>query len=134
MMTRRDFVSSLACMVGAGGLGLSLNLMRRRQLAMTEIVPATVLPLQGAAVSLRDRDGRTLSAVLEQVDAVRRPARPGAPGTEQISLLLRTRAPHTPDGVYRIQTTELSFTELDFTAVGRTGSEQRLEAVITRIV
>jgi hypothetical protein len=134
MMTRRDFMSSLAFVGGAAGLGLSLDILRRRQLGILEIVPASVLPLQGAVVTIRDQTGRTLSAVVERVNAVSHPARPGAPGTEQISLLLKTQARDLSDGAYRIQTDELNFTELDFTAVDQPGSGQRLEAVISRIV
>jgi hypothetical protein len=134
MMTRRNFVSSLAFVGGAAGLGLSLDILRRRHVGMSGIVPASVLPLQGRTVTLQDQNGRTLGAVVERVNAVHHPARHGAPGTEQISLLLKTHALDIQDGVYRIRTTELDFTELHFTAVGQPGSGQRLEAVITRIV
>lgn len=134
MMTRRDFVSSLAFVGGAAGLGLSLDILRRRQLGMSEIVPASVLPLQGTTVTLRDQSGRDLSAVVERVNAVSHPTRPGAPGIEQISLLLRTQSRDVSSGVYRIQTADLNFTKLDFTAVDHCDSGQRLEAIISRIV
>jgi len=134
MMTRRDFVSSLAFVGGAAGLGLSLDILRRRQLGMPAIVPASVLPLQGTTVTLRDKSGRDLGAVVERVNVVSHPARPGAPGTEQISLLLKTPSRDVPSGVYRIQTAELDFSELDFTAVDHCDSGQRLEAIISRIV
>ena len=42
MMTRRDFVSSLAFVGGAAGLGLSLDILRRRQLGLSRIVPQLI--------------------------------------------------------------------------------------------
>lgn len=134
MMTRRDFVSSLAFVGGAAGLGLSLDILRRRQLGLSGIVPASVVHLQGTTVTLRDESGRDLRAIVERVNAVIHPARPGAPGIEQISLLLKTQVRDAPSGIYRIQTAELDFTELDFTAVDHCDSGQRLEAIISRIV
>ena len=70
----------------------------------------------------------------EDVTAVHRPSRPGAPGTEQISLTVAGDLAEAPAGAYRVESDVVSLGELDFLPVGGTGRDRRLEAVITRIV
>ena len=134
MMTRRTFVGVLAVVAAVGGLGLGGGVLRRRQLAMDELVPLNLQPLQGTVVSLCARDGRTLRAVVEDVGALRRPARRGAPATEQISLLVAADDREAGAGRYRLESADLSLGDLYFSPVGPQGRERRLEAVITRIV
>jgi len=134
MMTRRHFVGALTAVTTACGLGLGSVFVSRRRLTMSEIVPDIVRPLQGAKVSLRGPDGQTLRGRIEDVSAVRHPARPGAPGTEQISLLLATDNREAPAGIYRLETDDLNLGDLNLSPVGQAGRDRRLEAVITRIV
>ncbi len=133
MMTRRTFVGALSALAAVGSLGLNA-VVRRRRLAMKELVPANLRALPGTVVSLRGPDGRTLRATVADVSATRRPARPGAPGTEQISLLVAAEDPSAGAGRYRLRSADVELDDLDFSPVGRPGRERRLEAVITRIV
>lgn len=101
---------------------------------MAEIIPATVLPLNGAAVSICATDGHVVRGVLSDVTAVHRTGQPGAPDTEQISLLVAANNNDLAAGTYHLQTDHLDLGKLSFMPVGRAGRERRLEAVITRIV
>jgi hypothetical protein len=83
---------------------------------------------------LKSPAGRCLPSIVEQVSVVRRPARRGAPGTEQISLLVQGNMHDAPAGVYRIETDDVGLGELYFSPVDGTGQGRRLEAVINRIV
>ena len=134
MMTRRTFVSALTAAAAVGGFGLGGALLQRRRLAAGRIGAADVRPLQGADMTLRSPAGRTWRAAVTDVTAVRRPARHGAPATEQISLLVAVHGATPDSGRYRLEGIDLSLDELYFTAVGPAGSDRRLEAVITRIV
>ncbi|MBC8424805.1 twin-arginine translocation signal domain-containing protein [bacterium] len=134
MMTRRQFMGALTVLTAACGSGLGGVLAYRRRLSLAEIVPAAVLPLQGVAVSLRASSGRTVRGVIEGVTAVRRPSRAGAPGTEQISLLVAGDLAESPSIRYHVETDDVNLGELDFLPVGGNGRARRLEAVITRIV
>jgi len=134
MMTRRQFMGALTVLTAACGSGLGGVLAYRRRLSMAELVPAAVLPLRGAAVSLRAPGGRNLRGVIEDVTAVHHAARTGAPGTEQISLVVAGDLAEALSNRYRVETDDVNLGELDFLPVGGTGRERRLEAVITRIV
>ena len=134
MMNRRTFVGALGCLTAASGLGLGLALPRRRRLAIAALEPATARCLQGTPVQLQDEQGGRLEAIVEAVDSRRYPARRGAPGTEQISLLIKPDQPDVTSGVYHLQAAELQLAGLHFTAVGPHNGERRLEAVINRIV
>lgn len=132
MMTRRHFMGVLALLGAAAGLGGTIAL--RRRLSADGISSDEALSLRGARVSLRARSGPDLRGVIEDVTVVRRPSRRGAPGTEQISLLVADDRDRAPAGAYRVETDDASLGELDFLPVGRAGHDRRLEAVITRIV
>jgi hypothetical protein len=134
MMTRRFFMGSLTLMTTAAGLGLGSVFVTRRRLSLAEIVPASVLPLQGITVSLGTSNGQSIRGIIEDVTAIRRPAQYGAPATEQISLLVVPGMTEPKAGTYHVKTDELDLGTLDFLPVGRPGREQRLEAVINRIV
>ena len=101
---------------------------------MAEIRPATLQPLQNSTVTLRTAEGRTMRAVVKDVSSMRRPARFGAPGTEQISLLLAADDSNPAAGIYRIENNQVSLGDLYLSPVGQTGRDRRLEAIITRIV
>jgi len=134
MMTRRTFVGTLAIVTSACGLGLGGVFANRRRLAMAEIVPETLLPLKESTVALRTAEGLTMRAVVEDISSVRRPARFGAPGTEQISLLMAADDPDAPAGMYRVENDHLILGDLYLSPVGQAGRDRRLEAVITRIL
>ena len=134
MMTRRNFLGSLSLVAAAGGLGLGGIFAHRRRLTMAEIRPATLQPLQNSTVTLRTAEGRTMRAVVKDINFKRRPARFGAPGTEQISLLLAADDPNPAAGIYRIENDQVSLGDLYLSPVGQTGRDRRLEAIITRIV
>ncbi len=134
MITRRNFVGSFALMTTAAGLGLGSVFVARRQFPMAEITPTLVLPLQDAAVSLGVSNGQTIRGVIVDVDVVRRSAQPGAPATEQISLLVAPGIANPEAGTYHVKTDELDLGTLFFIPVGRPGHQQQLEAVINRIV
>jgi len=133
MMTRRTFLGVVATVTAAGGLGLGGTLMQRRRLAMAELAAAKGLPSPGTAVVLHGPDGLNLRAVVANVRTTVRPARPGAPGTEQTSLLLKADDREAPGGAYRLESDEVSLDELYFSPVNQPGRDRRLEAVITRI-
>ena len=134
MMTRRSFVSAMGVLAAAGGLGAGIALDQRRRLRMGELVTASILPLRGSPVTLLAEDGTRCAATVAAVDAVRRAARSGAPATEQISLLVAAAERDTPGGNYRLQSPDLDLCSLNFSAVGPSGRQRRLEAVITRIL
>ena len=134
MMNRREFVGLLGCLTAAGGLGVGLGVRPWRRVALSDLVPATARPLQGATITLEDQDGHSLTAVVENVQTVRRRAQRDAPGTEQILLLVRTDRTDACAGNYRLRTDDLELDEMLFTEVGPAGSQRRLEAVINRIV
>ena len=71
---------------------------------------------------------------MKDVHCVRHPARRGAPATEQISLLLAVDDPAAAAGTYRVENADLCLGDLYLSPVGAVGRDQRLEAVITRIV
>ena len=131
MITRRTFVGALGATTAAGALGVGLFEVSRRRLSPGEIRPDVVTPLNGSTVVLRAPDGRRLWAVVEDVEVRRRPARPGAPGTEQISVLF---AADGEAGFYRVDHADVSLGKLYLSPVGMPGRDRRLEAVITRIV
>lgn len=133
MMTRRTFMGALAMVTTAGGLGLGGALVFRRRLSMAELAPSTLKPLQGRVVALRAENGPSLRAVVEDVSTRNHPARLGAPGTEQISLLLAVNESNVPAGIYRVENDQVSLGDLYLSPVGQPGNDQRLEAVITRI-
>lgn len=134
MMTRRHFIGALSAITAAGGLGFGGKFFDRRRLSLAGIRPASVMPLQGAAVSLQGTRGQIMHGVIGDVTATCQPARDGAPGTEQISLLVALENVEPEGGTYRVQTRDVDLGELNFLPVGKTGSQRRLEAVITRIV
>ena len=133
MMTRRTFLGVAATVTAAGGLGLGGTLMQRRRLALAELAAAKGLPSPGTAVVLRGPDGLKLRAVVASVRTAVHPARPGATGTEQTSLLLKVEDREAPGGTYRLESDEVCLDELYFSPVNRPGRDRRLEAVITRI-
>jgi hypothetical protein len=128
MITRRTFVGALTA---AGAVGIGLTSFGRRHFAIGEVPADEMILLRGRAVSLRGPGQRALRAVVEDVTVVNHPARPGAPGTEQISVLF---AADGEAGFYRIENADLSLDELYLSPVGRPGRDRRLEAVITRVV
>ncbi len=134
MMTRRNFLGALSLATAAGNLGLGGLFAYRQRLAMAEIRPATLQPLQNSTMILRTAEGRTMRAVVKDVSSIRRPARFGAPGTEQISLLLAADDPNPTAGIYRVENDQVSLGDLYLSPVGQTGRDRRLEAIITRIV
>lgn len=134
MMTRRTFIKNLTVVTSAAGLGLGGVLVFQRRLAMAEITSASLEPLLNGSVTLRDSQGGTWPARVKDVQSVCHPARFGAPGTEQVSLLLAVDDPSASAGTYRVETADLCLGELYLSPVGGVGHDQRLEAVITRIV
>lgn len=134
MMTRRNFLGALSLATAAGSLGLGGIFTHRRRLAMAEIRPATLQPLQNSTMILRTAEGRTMRAVVKDISSIRRPARFGAPGTEQISLLLAADDPNPTAGIYRVENDQVSLGDLYLSPVGQTGRDRRLEAIITRIL
>ncbi len=134
MMTRRHFIGTLSAITAAGGLGFGGNFFARRNLSVAGIRPASAIPLQGAAVTLHGTNGQILQGVIGDVTATCQPARHGAPGTEQISLLVALDNAEPAGGTYRVQTRDIDLGELNFLPVGKIGPQRRLEAVITRIV
>ena len=134
MMTRRTFMGNLTMVIAAAGLGLGGVLALKPHLTMAEITPASLEPLRNGSVTLRDSRGRSQAARVKDVQGARHPARFGAPATEQISLLLAVDDPSAAAGIYRVETADLCLGDLYFSPVGGVGSDQRLEAVITRIV
>lgn len=133
MMTRRNFMGVVATVAAAGALGLGATLGRRR-VALAELAAANGLPSPGTAVVLRGPGGRELRAVVAGVHTSVHPARAGAPGTEQTSLLLKAENREAPGGAYRLESADVCLDELYYSPVNRPGRERRLEAVITRIV
>ena len=134
MMTRRHFIGTVGGLAAAAGLGIGFARAPRRHLPPAQISAGVLRPLTGATLNLVAADGHRLRAVVAAVHDRRRPARHGAPATEEISLLLAADSPEAPGGTYRVVSDELDFGTLDFTAVGREGRDRRLEAVFTRIV
>jgi len=134
MMTRRKFMGALTAIATAGGLGLGGVFALRKRLTLAQIKPATALPLQNAVAFLRAPGSRPLRAIIADVSVVRHRAGPGAPGTENISLLFKTDNREAPAGFYRVETDDVSLDHLYLSPVGMPGRERRLEAVITRIV
>lgn len=134
MMTRRTFMGNLTVVTAAAGLGLGGVLVFQRRLAMVEISATSLEPLRNGSVTLRDSHDRTHKAKVEDVQSIHRPARFGAPATEQISLLLAADDPSAAAGIYRVENADLCLGDLYFSPVGPAGSDRRLEAVITRIV
>lgn len=135
MMTRRTFLGVAAAVTAAGGLGLGGSFLQKRRLALAELASANnVLPPKGTAVVLRGPDGNSWRAEVSDVRTTRRPARPGAPGTEQVSLLLKPADRNAPGGNYRLESDDVRVEELHFSPVNQPGRDRRLEAVITRIV
>ena len=134
MMTRRTFMGNLTVVTAAAGLGLGGMLVFQRRLAMAEMTSASLGPLLNGSVTLRDSQGGTWPARVKDVQSVRHPARFGAPATEQVSLLLAVDNPSVSAGTYRVDTADLCLGELYLSPVGGVGRNQRLEAVITRIV
>jgi len=134
MMTRRTFVGNLTLVTAAAGLGLGGMAVFQRRLAMAEINSASLQPLVNESVTLRDFGGAPRSARIKDVQSVRRPARFGAPATEQVSLLLQVDDPSAAAGTYRVETADLCLGELYLSPVNGVGRDQRLEAVITRIL
>ncbi len=133
-MTRRHFIGALSAVTAAGGLGFGGNFFARRRLSVAEIRPVSVMPLQGAAVSLQGANGQIIQGVIGDVTTNCQPARYGAPGTEQISLLVALDSAEPEGGTYRVQTRDVDLGQLNLLPVGKLGSQRRLEAVITRIV
>jgi hypothetical protein len=133
MMTRRTFMGNLTVVTAAAGLGLGGVLVFQKRLAMAEFSAASLEPLRNGSVTLRDPRGLTRRARVKDVHCVRHPARRGAPATEQISLLLAVDDPAAA-GTYRVENDDLCLGDLYFSPVGAAGRDQRLEAVITRIV
>ena len=134
MMTRRKFMGSLTVVTAAAGLGLGGVLVFQRRLALAEMTAASLAPLRNGSITLRDSQGGTWPARVKDVQSVRHPARCGAPATEQISLLLAADNPSAPAGTYRVENADLCLGDLYLSPVGGDGRDQRLEAVITRIV
>jgi len=134
MITRRGFIGSLTVISAAAGLGLGSVFATRRRLSLAEINEASVLPLQGKHVSLSLGNGQTFSGIVEDVTTVRHAAQNGAPGTEQISLLVTPGFSEPAAGMYHVKTADLDLGTLNFLPVGRPGRQQQLEAVINRIV
>ncbi len=134
MMTRRTFIKNLTVVTSAAGLGLGGVLVFQRRLALAEMTSASLEPLLNGSVTLRDSLGSTWPARVKDVQSVCHPARFGAPGTEQVSLLLVVDDPSASAGIYRVETADLCLGELYLSPVGGVGRDQRLEAVITRIV
>jgi hypothetical protein len=134
MMTRRRFMGALSVLTAACTAGLGGVIVQRRRLAMGELVPDSMIALKGSEVLLNAAGGGSLRGVLEDVTAVRRPGRFGAPTTVQISLLVEADRIDAPAGAYRLETDDVKLDRLDFLPVGGNGRDRRLEAVITRIV
>ena len=134
MMTRRIFMGVAAAATAAAGFGLGGILAERRSLAMAEITPSALASLRNRTVNLHRADGRTIRAVLEDAVSVKHRARFSAPATEQVSLVFAAAEGETAEGTYRVEGSDLSLGNLYLTAVGGTGRDRRLEAVITRIV
>ena len=134
MMTRRIFMGNLTVVTAAAGLGLAGVSVFQRRLAMADIDSASLEPLVNGSVTLRDAAGGLRTARVMDVRSVRHPARRGAPATEQVSLLLKADDPAAPAGTYGVESTDLSLGELFLSPVNGEGRDQRLEAVITRIV
>lgn len=132
MMTRRHFLGAAAVVSVAGGLGAGGALLLRRHLEAAQIDAPTALALRGGVFRLQGYAG-SLPARVAEVHTERKPARPGAPAVEQISICLAVDADAGP-GLYRLQGDDLSLGELYYTPINRPGAERRLEAVITRIV
>jgi hypothetical protein len=124
----------LTVVTAAAGLGLGGVLVFQKRLALAEISAASLEPLRNGSVTLRDPNGLTRRARVKDVHCVRHPARRGAPATEQISLLLAVDDPSAAAGTYRVENADLCLGDLYLSPVGAVGRDQRLEAVITRIV
>lgn len=134
MMTRRTFMGNLTVVTAAAGLGLGGMLVFQRRLAMADMTSASLEPLLNGSITLRDSQGGTWPARVKDVQSVRHPAHFGAPATEQISLLLAADDPSAAAGIYKVESADLCLGDLYLSPVGGVGREQRLEAVITRIV
>lgn len=134
MMTRRTFMGNLTAVTAAAGLGFGGVFALKRRLAMAEITPALLEPLQGGSVTLLDSRGHSHRARVKDIQGVCHPARFGSPATEYISLLLAVDDPSAAAGFYRVETADLCLGDLYFSPVGGVGRNRRLEAVITRIV
>lgn len=138
MMTRRDFMGTLAIVTAAGGFGLGGTLVERRRFDLARIDAAridvaTVRSLERRDVLLRGA-GRAIRANVQDVRSVMRRGAHGAPDTEQISICLTVDDRDAPAGAYRLEDDRFRLDELYFTSINGTGSDRRLEAVITRIV
>lgn len=134
MMTRRTFMGNLTVVTAAAGLGLGGALLFQKRLAMAEISSASLEPLRNGSVTLRDAMGHARPARVKDVAYVHRPATRGAPATEQISLVVSVDDLSVTAGTYRVENADLCLGDLYFSPVGPIGNDQRLEAVITRIV
>lgn len=135
MMNRRTFMGVMATVTAAGGLGFGGEIISRRRLSPKDMSSANLEPLKGHQVTMHSAEGgRTLQAVVEDIGFVRHRRRRGAPGTEQVSLLLATDGPEAPAGIYRIENRDVSLGSLYVSPVEGKNRRQRLEAVITRIV
>ena len=134
MMNRRHFIGSMTALTTAAGLGLGGVFVARQHLSLAEFKSSVAQPLHRCQASLERADGQSLHGVFEDVTTVRRAGQFGAPCTEQISLLFATRNTELVAGPYNVKTDQLDLGTLDFQLVEGTGSQQRLEAVINRIV
>lgn len=134
MLSRRTFVGSLTMVTAAAGLGIGGALLFQKRLAMADFSSASLEPLRDQSVTLRDAQGHARQATVKDLACVHRPATPGAPATEQISLVVAVDDLSVTAGTYRVENADLCLGDLYFSPVGMVRSDQCLEAVITRIV
>jgi len=132
MITRRAFVGLLGCVVASGGLGLGLS--SRRKIPLTNLSTIDLKPLENSTVCLHGNGGQRINATVKYVQVETWRGRHGAPTTESVSVYLKTESHDAPSGTYRLQGDDVELEEMLFTAVGREGSDRRLQAVINRIV
>ncbi len=133
-MSRRRFIGTLATVSTAASLGIGSSFARHQRSSLAQIASGSELPLPGTSVSLRTADGQIEQGLIEHVTSVRFPAHKGAPGTEQVSLLIDVNISEPAGGNYRVTTDTQDLGELDLMPVGPAGRDRRLEAVINRIV